>query len=83
MEDMFDLDNAVQTQAEFSFSIAVMDKIGGWEEGAEQENCVGAEFVASIWIFSTAVVCNGQSHMQKLADLQIEICCGCFQLGVR
>ena len=30
MDDMFDLDNAIQTMAEFSCAIAVMDKIGWW-----------------------------------------------------
>ena len=29
---MFDLEKAIQTKAEFSYAIAVMDKIGGWEE---------------------------------------------------
>ena len=38
----FDLDNAIQTKAVFSYSIAVMDRIGGWEEEeGEQENWVG------------------------------------------
>ena len=40
VEDKFDLDNAIQTQAEFSHAIVVMDRIGGWEEEeeGEQEN---------------------------------------------
>ena len=42
-----------------------MDRIGGWEEGDEQENWVGARFVSSIWIYTKAVVCNGHSHMQN------------------
>ena len=41
-EDKFDLD-AIQTKAEFSYAIAAMDRIGGWEEGDEQENWVGAK----------------------------------------
>ena len=54
---MFDLDNAIQTKAEFSYVIAV----GGWEEEkGEQENWVGPRFVASIWFF----MCNEQNHMQ-------------------
>ena len=28
----FDRDNAIQTKAEFSCAIAVMDRIGGWKE---------------------------------------------------
>ena len=26
------MENAIQTNAEFSYAMAVMDKIGGWEE---------------------------------------------------
>ena len=60
VEDKFDLDNAIQTKAEFSHATAAMDRIGGWEEEeGEQENWVGARFAASIWIYTIAVVCNG------------------------
>ena len=53
MEDKFELDNAIQTQAEFSYAIAVMDRIGGWkEEESEQENWVGPRFAASMWIYT-------------------------------
>ena len=39
VEGKFGLDNAIQTNAEFSYAIAVMDRIGGWEEEeGEQEN---------------------------------------------
>ena len=66
VEDKFDLDNAIQTKAEFSYAIAVMDKTGGWEEEeGKQENWVGPIFAASMWIFTKAVVCNGQNHMQN------------------
>ena len=58
---VFGLDDAIQTK-EFSNAIAVMDRIGGWEEGGEQENWVGARFAASIWIHTKAAVCNGESH---------------------
>ena len=64
VEDKCDLDNAIQTKAEFSYATAVMGRIGGWEkEECEQENWV--RFAGSIWIYTTAVVCNGQSHMQN------------------
>ena len=47
MKNKFDLDNAIQTKAEFSCAIAVMDRIGGWEEGeGEQENWVGPRFTS-------------------------------------
>ena len=32
VDNRFDLENAIQTKAEFSNAIAVMDKIGEWEE---------------------------------------------------
>ena len=61
VDDRFDLDNAIQTKAEFSCAVAVMDKIGRWEE----ENWVGSKFAACMWIFSKAVICNGQNNMQN------------------
>ena len=59
MEDKFDLENAIQKKAEFSYAIAVMDKIGGCEE----ENWVGSRYAASMWMYTEAVLCNGQNHM--------------------
>ena len=44
---------------EFSHAIAVMDKIGGWEE----ENWVMSRFATSMWIFTKAVIYNGQNNM--------------------
>ena len=64
VKEEFDLINAIQTKAAFSYATAVMDRIGGWEEGDEQDNWVGARFAASIWIFTTYVVCNGHRNMQ-------------------
>ena len=70
--DKFGLDNLIKTKAVFSHAIAVMDRIGGWEEEeGEQENWVGARFAASIWIYTKAVVCNGQSHMQNFRTFKI------------
>ena len=37
VEDEFDLDNAIQTKAEFSYAIAVIDRIGGWEEEEREQ----------------------------------------------
>ena len=56
--------NAIQTKAGFSDAIAMMDRIGGWEEGNEQEKRVGARFAASLWIYSKDVVCDGHRNMQ-------------------
>ena len=50
VEDKFDPHNAIQTKAEFSCAIAVMDRIGGWEEEkGKQANWVGSRFAASIF----------------------------------
>ena len=66
VEEAFNLDNAIQTKAEFLFAIAVIDRIGGWEEEeGEQENCVGPRFSASMWVCTIAVVCHWQNHMQN------------------
>ena len=46
VDDRSDLDNAIQTKAEFSWAIAVMDKIGGWEEGDRVES----RFASNMWI---------------------------------
>ena len=56
VDDKFDLENVIQKEAEFSCAIAVMDKIGGWEE----ETWVGSRFPASMWMYTKAVICNGQ-----------------------
>ena len=65
MKDTVDLDNAIQTTGKFPYAFAVMDRIGGWEEGEEQESWVGTRIAASMWICTKAVVCNGQRHMQN------------------
>ena len=41
VEDDFHLANLIQTKAAFLYAAAVMDRIGGWEEGNE-EDLVGA-----------------------------------------
>ena len=72
-----DLDNAIQTKAEFSYAIAVMDRTGGLEEGDEQENWVRTIFAASMWIYTKAVVgiitCKtvGSSNQGLLRKLSI------------
>ena len=38
VEDEFDVGLPFQTKIEFSYAVAVMDKIGGREEGIEQED---------------------------------------------
>ena len=52
------------TKADFSNAVPVMDKIGGCDE-CGQEDQIGAEFGAGMWIYTKAVVCNGQRHMEQ------------------
>ena len=59
-DDRSDLENAIQTKAEFSCTMAVMDKIGKWEE----EDWVGSRFAASMWIYTKAATCNGHNKKQ-------------------
>ena len=61
VDDRFDLENAIQTNAEFSYAIAVMDKIGGWEE----ENRVRSRYAANMWIYTKSVTCNGENNMHN------------------
>ena len=61
VDERFDLGNAIQTRAEFSDAFAVMDKIEGWEEDLWE----GSKFAASMWIYTKAVICNGQDNMQE------------------
>ena len=41
-EGEIDVGLPFQTEAEFSYAVAVMDKIGGWEEWIEQEEGCGS-----------------------------------------
>ena len=38
VEDDFDLANLIQTKTEFSYAMAVMDRVGGWMEGGINED---------------------------------------------
>ena len=61
VDDRFDLGNAKQTKTVFSYAMAVMDTIEGWEE----EDWVGSRFAACTWIYTKAVICNGHENMQE------------------
>ena len=82
MEDKLDLEHAVQTKAEFSYVIAVMDRVGDWEEGDEKENSKGVRFAASMWICTKAVVCNRPKTFARLSCQQSQLDHGSSQLGV-
>ena len=64
VDDGVDLDNAIQTKAEFSYAIAVMDKI--------EESLVGSRFAASMWIYTKAVTCNGQDNMKSTGSSNLD-----------
>ena len=62
VDERFDLKkNAIQTKAEISYAIAMVDKIGGWEE----ENRVRSRFAAIMWKNTKSVVCNDQNNMHN------------------
>ena len=75
VDDGVDMDNAIQTKAEFSYAIAVMDKI--------EESWAGSRFAASMWIYTKAVTCNGQDNMQEYRLLKVGHHPGSSELGVR
>ena len=82
VEDKLDLEHAVQTKAEFSYVIAMMDRVGDWEEGDEYENSKGVRFAASMWICTKAVVCNRPKTHARLSCQQSQLDHGSSQLGV-
>ena len=51
-----------QSKSVFSYAMAVMDKIEGWEE---EEAWVGSRFAACMWIYTEAVLCDGQESPQE------------------
>ena len=48
------------SKAVFSYAMTVMDKNNGWEE----EEWVGSRFAACMWIYTKAVLCDGQESTQ-------------------
>ena len=79
VDDRFDLENAIQTNAEFSYALTVMDKIGGWE----------AEKLGRIQVRSKHVDQHQGCDLQRSKDHariqapQIQIHHGTSDLGVR
>ena len=49
----------------FSFAMELMDKVEGWNE----EKWVGSNFVACLWIYTKAVLCDGRRRYLPL-DLE-------------
>ena len=45
------------------------------KKGDEQKNWVGARFAAGIWIYTKAVVCEGQRHMQTFKIFKLRFFC--------
>ena len=52
----------VQSKAVFSYAMAVMDQLRGWEE---EKKMVGSLFAAWMWMCTRAVVCDGQESTQE------------------
>ena len=73
VDDRFDLDNAIQTEAEFSCAFA------GWED---EESWVGSKLAARMWIYTKAVICNSQFNIARIQDAQIQIHHGNSELGL-
>ena len=65
VNDVVDMEGSTfHTKADLSNAVSVMDKIGGCDE-CGQEDQIGAEFGAGMWIYTKAVVCNGQRLMEQ------------------
>ena len=80
-----DLDNAIQTKAEFSNALSVMDRIGGWEGNEERRNEVGVEFASCMWICTKAVVCDGRTpdlERENLLKRKLDSIIHAVELGV-
>ena len=78
VEDRYDLDNAIQTKAEFSYAIAVMDQIEGWEE----ESWVGSKFPASLWIHTKGCDLQRSRKHARVQEAKIQIHHGSSELCV-
>ena len=50
---------------ELECAVAVMDRIGGWEEGKEDENQIGAHFGACMWISTKAAISIRSKDMKN------------------
>ena len=61
-----DAANLIQTKAEFSHAVAVMDQVGGWHEEGRVEDKQGLRMQTDRRINSKAVICNGQRYMESL-----------------
>ena len=65
----------IQTEAECSHAMTVMDKVGGWHEregttyvGESEDSDIGGTLAACIWILSKAVLYNGRKNMEEFRD---------------
>ena len=63
VKDESDAGSPFQAKAEFSHDV----------EGNEPEDQIGARIEANMWIFAKALVCNGQRHMERHHDGQVEL----------
>ena len=77
---MFDTANLIPTKADFSCGMAVMDKVTGWREGWEmndeepESSGIGGELAACMWIYSKAVLFDGQKMHGRIQESQRQFC---------
>ena len=65
VKDETDVDKLIVKKTEFSYAMAIMDRIGGWSQHGRNEagNQIGVSLAAIMWIYTKTVICNGQQHM--------------------
>ena len=61
----------------FSYAMTVMDKVEGWNE----EEWVGSNFAACMWIYTSAVLCYGRGRPPQDLRQMLLIIMEC-ELGV-
>ena len=56
----------VQPKAVFSYAMAVMDEISGWED--EEKVGVGSKFAACMWIYTKRTLTGGQDPNPEMEE---------------
>ena len=57
----------VQSKAEISYAMTIMDAIHGWED---EEKRVGSQFAACMWIYTKEVLTRGQILNAEMQEYQ-------------
>ena len=77
----FDLDDAIQSAAEFSFAITVIDRNGGWEEDETRKLGWAMSCCEHVELYESCGMQWAKPHA-KLQDLQVKVYHRNCQLGV-